>query len=147
MEEHFEKKYYLILFSSMLGPLSTNAIIPIFNLLKENFLLEEVSLISLAISFYIFPFSILQLFAGTFSDVVDKRSVVSLGFIIFLFSLVLVLISVLIRNYFLFLISFLLLGLGFSMINPTILAILNLITPTRKKGLMMGLYNSSAAIG
>ncbi len=147
MEEHFEKKYYLILFSSMLGPLSTNAIIPIFNLLKENFLLEEVSLISLAISFYIFPFSILQLFAGTFSDIVDKRSVVSLGFIIFLFSLVLVLVSVLIKNYFLFLTSFLLLGLGFSMINPTILAILNLITPTRKKGLMMGLYNSSAAIG
>lgn len=147
MGEQFKNKYYLVFISTILGPLSTNALIPLFDVLKDNFLLSEISLVSLAISFYIFPFSILQLFAGTFSDIVDKKKVVIVGFIIFLFSLILTFISILIKNYPLFVTAFFFQGVGFAMINPTVLAILNIITPTKKKGFIMGLYNSSAGFG
>jgi len=147
MAEEFERKYYLILFSTILGPLTTNALVPIFDVLKANFLLSEVSLVALVITFYIIPFAILQLFAGTISDIINKKKVVNTGFICFLIGLLLSLSAVYITNFSLFIIGFLLQGIGFAMINPTVLAILNIITPEPKKGFIMGLYNSSAGIG
>ena len=143
----FRKKYYLIFFSSILGPLTTNALVPIFEQLRLNFNLSSIAVISLAITFYILPFAIFQLFAGTFSDIVDKKKVVLLGYVIFISGLFVTLLAVLIRNFYLFLIAFLFLGIGFSFVNPTILALLNVISPEKKKGLLMGLYNSSASIG
>jgi MFS family permease len=147
MEEQFLKRYYLIFFSTILGPLTTNSLVPIFEELRINFGVNTIALVSLAISFYILPFAFFQLFAGTFSDIVDKKKVVILGFIIFIAGLFLTLIAVLIKNFYLFLIAFLIQGIGFSFINPTILAILSIISPEEKKGLLMGIYNSSAGFG
>jgi MFS family permease len=147
MEEKFQNRYYLILFSSLLGPLTTNSLVPIFEELRKNFGLNSIAVVSLAISFYIFPFAIFQLFAGTFSDIVDKKNVVVFGFIIFIAGVFLTLIAVSTKIFYLFLIAFFIQGIGFSFINPTILAILSIITPERKKGIIMGLYNSSAGIG
>jgi len=147
MEEQFLKRYYLIYFSTILGPLTTNSLVPIFEELRINFGLDTIALVSLAISFYILPFAFFQLFAGTFSDIVDKKKVVILGFIIFIAGLFLSLIAVLIKNFYFFLIAFLIQGIGFSFINPTILAILSIISPEEKKGLLMGIYNSSAGFG
>lgn len=143
----FRKKYYLIFFSTILGPLSTNSLIPLFETLRINFYLDSLAFVSIALSLYIFPFSIFQLFAGTLSDIVDKKKVVIFGFIIFILGLFISLISVLIKNYFLFLFAFLIQGFGFSFINPTVLAILSIITPEEKRGIIFGLYNSSAGIG
>ena len=147
MANKFQKRYHLIFISSILGPLTTNSLVPIFEQLRINFGVNSIALISLAITFYIFPFAIFQLFAGTFSDIMDKKKVVIIGYVIFIFGLLLNLVGVLLKNYILFLLAFLILGLGFSFINPTILAILNIITPEKKKGMVMGLYNSSAGIG
>ncbi|TFF96922.1 MAG: MFS transporter [Promethearchaeota archaeon] len=147
MGPQFKKKYYLIFLSSVLGPLSTNALIPLFQQLKTNFVLDSVSFISFAFFVYMFPFAILQLFAGTFSDLTDKKKVVVGGYIVFLFGLSLALLSVLLGNYILFLMGFLFQGIGFSFMNPTILAILAIITPEEKEGLIMGIYNSSAGLG
>jgi MFS family permease len=94
-----------------------------------------------------FPFAIMQLFAGSFSDIVDRKKVVYIGYFIFLIGLSLTLISVFLRSYSLFLMGFLFQGIGFSFINPTVLAIISIITPEKREGLMMGLYNSSAGIG
>jgi len=147
MEERFQNRYYLIFFSSLLGPLTTNSLVPIFEELRQNFGLNSIAIVSLAISFYIFPFAIFQLFAGTFSDIVDKKMVVILGFIIFIFGVFLSIIAVITKIFYLFLLAFFSQGIGFSFINPTILAILSIITPERKKGFIMGIYNSSAGIG
>lgn len=147
MEERFLKRYYLIFFSTILGPLTTNSLVPIFEELRINFGLNSIALVSLAITFYILPFAIFQLFAGTFSDIVDKKMVVILGFIIFIAGLFLTLVAVLTKAFVLFLIAFLIQGIGFSFINPTVLAILSTISPERKKGMIMGIYNSSAGIG
>jgi MFS family permease len=143
----FRKRYYLIFLSSILGPLTTNALVPIFEQLRLNFNLSSIAVISLAITFYILPFAIFQLFAGTFSDIVDKKKVILLGYVIFISGLFVTLIAVLIKHLYLFLIAFLFLGIGFSFVNPTILAILNVISPEKKKGLLMGLYNSTGSIG
>ena len=148
MEERvFFKRYYLIFFSSIIGPLSTNFLIPLFEELRINFGLSVIALVALVISFYIFPFAIAQLFAGTLSDVVDKKKVVVLGYIIFISGMLTGLCAVFLRNYYLFLFAFLIQGIGFAFINPTILAILNVVTPDKKKGFIFGIYNSSAGIG
>ena len=147
MEEKFLKRYYLIFFSAILGPLTTNSLVPIFEELRVNFGLDSIALVSLAISFYILPFAIFQLFAGTFSDIINKKTVVVLGCIIFIIGLFLTLIAVIIKSFFLFLIAFLIQGIGFSFINPTLLAIISILSPERKKGMIMGIYNSSAGIG
>ncbi len=147
MEEKFQNRYYLIFFSSILGPLTTNSLVPIFEELRKNFGLNSIAIVALAISFYIFPFAIFQLFAGTFSDIVDKKNVVIFGFIIFITGVFLTLIAVLTKIFYLFLIAFFIQGIGFSFINPTILAIISIITPEKKKGVMMGIYNSSAGVG
>ena len=147
MEEKFLKRYYLIFFSTILGALTTNSLIPLFEELRINFGLNSIALVAFALSFYIFPFAIFQIFAGTFSDIVDKKKVVVFGFIIFIVGLYLSLIAVYIQIFYLFLIAFLIQGIGFSFINPTILAILNTISPERKKGLLMGFYNSTGGIG
>jgi len=147
MERKFQHRYYLILISSVLGPMSTNSLVPVFEQLRINYYLSSVTFISLAFFVYMFPFAIIQLFAGSFSDVVDRKKVVYVGYLIFIFGLALTLSSIFLRRYFLFLGGFLFQGIGFSFINPTILAILSIITPEKKEGLMMGLYNSSAGIG
>ncbi|MGV9199383.1 MAG: MFS transporter, partial [Promethearchaeia archaeon] len=147
MSKRFRNKYYLIFLSSILGPLTTNAIIPLFEPLRANFSLATISQVSLAISFYIFPFALFQLFGGTFSDVFDKKKVMILGYIIFIGSLFTSLFAILIQVYWLFMVTFFVQGIGFSFINPTVLAILSIITPEEKEGAIMGLFNSSAGIG
>jgi len=147
MEEKFLKRYYLIFFSAILGPLTTNSLVPIFEELRVNFGLDSIALVSLAISFYILPFAIFQLFAGTFSDIINKKTVIVLGCIIFIIGLFLTLIAVIIKSFYLFLIAFLIQGIGFSFINPTLLATISILSPERKKGMIMGIYNSSAGIG
>jgi MFS family permease len=147
MESSFQKRYYFIFLSPILGPLSTNALIPLFEQLRDNFVLPSVSLISLAFFVYMLPFAILQLFAGTFSDVIDKKRVVIWGYILFMAGILLTLTAVLLKNYYFFLLALFIQGLGFAFINPTILAILSIITPEEKEGLIMGIYNSSAGLG
>lgn len=147
MEKKFKNRYYLVLISSVLGPLSTNSLVPVFEQLRINYYLISVSFISLAFFVYMFPFAIIQLFAGSFSDIVDRKKVVYVGYLVFLLGLSLTLVSIFLRIYPIFLVGFLFQGIGFSFINPTILAILSIITPEEREGLMMGLYNSSAGIG
>ena len=147
MEKAFRNRYYLIFISALLGPLTTNSLIPIFEQLRINFGLSLIAQVSLTISFYILPFAVFQLFAGTFSDVIDKKLAVGIGYIIFTAGLFLSLMAVFAQNFLLFLIAFLVQGIGFSFINPTVLAILNIITPEPKKGMVMGLYNSTAGAG
>lgn len=146
-QSKFLTRYYLVIPSAILGPMTTNSLIPLFSKLQMTFQLEVIALISVAIFFYIFPFAIFQLFAGTFSDLVDKKKVVVVGFLIFTGGLLLALLSVLIGNFFLFLGAFFVQGIGFSFINPTVLAILSIITPEEREGTIMGLYNSSAGGG
>ena len=69
------------------------------------------------------------------------------GFLIFIIGLFINLTAVLLQNYFLFLVAFFIQGIGFSFINPTVLAIIGIIAPEEKKGFLMGLYNSSAGLG
>jgi len=147
METTFRKRYYWIFLSCLLGPLSTNALIPLFEQLRDNFSLPSVSFISLAFFIYMFPFAFLQLFAGTFSDIVDKKQVVLGGYILFLSGILTCLLSIYLKYYYLFLLALFIQGLGFALINPTVLAILSIITPKEKEGLIMGIYNSSAGLG
>lgn len=146
-EKRFLKRYYLIFFSVLVGPFSTSITIPIFEQLRINFGLSTLAQVSISFSFFMFPYAIFQLFTGSFSDIVNKKLVVTGGFIIFIFGLFLALISVFLKTFVLYLIALFIGGVGFSFINPTILAILGIITPESKRGWIMGIYSSSAGIG
>jgi MFS family permease len=146
-EKRFLKRYYLIFFSVLVGPFSTSITIPIFEQLRINFGLSTLAQVSISFSFFMFPYAIFQLFTGSFSDIVNKKLVVIGGFIIFIFGLFLALISVFLKTFILYLIALFIGGVGFSFINPTILAILGSITPESKRGWIMGIYSSSAGIG
>ena len=115
--------------------------------MRINFGLSTLAQVSISVSFFIFPYAIFQLFTGSFSDIVNKKLVVLAGFMIFLFGLFMALISIFLKTYVLYLIALLIEGIGFSFINPTILAILGIISPSSKRGLIMGIYTSATGIG
>ena len=146
-EKRFLTRYYLIFFSVLTGPFSTSIAIPVFEQLRINFGLSTLAQVSISVSFFMFPYAIFQLFTGSFSDIVNKKLVVLAGFIIFLFGLFMALISIFLKTYVLYLIALLIEGIGFSFINPTILAILGIISPSSKRGLIMGIYTSATGIG
>ena len=52
MEEKFLIKYYLIFISVFLCPLSTVALVPIFENLRRNFYLASIALVSFAFFFF-----------------------------------------------------------------------------------------------
>ncbi len=147
IEKKFLKRYYLIFLVVLIGPFSTSIIIPIFEQLRINFGLSTLAQVSLSISFFMFPYAIFQLFTGIFSDRVNKKLVVIAGFLIFLFGIFIALIAIFLKIYSLYLLALLIEGIGFSFINPTILAILGDITPPSKRGLIMGIYTAATGIG
>lgn len=146
-EKRFLKRYYLIFFSVLAGPFSTSITIPVFEQLRINFGLSTLAQVSISFSFFMFPYAIFQLFTGSFSDIVNKKLVVIGGFIIFIFGLFLALISVFLKTFIIYLIALFIGGIGFSFINPTILAILGTITPESKRGWIMGIYSAAAGVG
>ncbi len=146
-ENKFLMRYYLIFFSVVMGPFSTSISIPIFEQLRVNFGLNSLAQVSVAIFFYMFPFAIFQLFTGSFSDIVSKKLVVIAGFTIFIIGQFTILTSIIMKNFILYLLGFLIQGLGYSFINPTVLAILGILSPKSKRGLIMGIYTSVPGIG
>jgi len=147
MKEKFTKRNYLIFFSTILGPFSSNIIIPIFEQLRLNFGLSSLGHVSISIFFFMFPFAIFQLFSGSLSDFVNKKKVASMGFLIFIIGLFITLLSIIIKNFILYLATLIIQGIGFSFINPTVLAILGEITPKSKRGVIMGIFSSAPGIG
>jgi DHA1 family multidrug resistance protein-like MFS transporter len=125
------------------GPLSGNAVLALIPSLKSAFGVE-VGEVLLSIPFFMFPFAFLQLFSGALSDRYDRRVIVGIGFLIYTLGSFLCGISTSIS---MFLLSRTVLGIGFALVSPVLVAILGDITTRENRGRAMGFFGSAITAG
>lgn len=136
-------KIYSIYLGGFIGPLSGNAVLTLIPSLKSAFGVD-VGQVLLSIPFFMFPFAFLQLFSGTFSDRYDRRKIVIFGFLVYTFGSFLCGIS---NSIAMFLVSRAILGMGFALVSPVLMAILGDITSRRHRGRAMGFFGSAITAG
>lgn len=136
-------KVYSIYLGVFVGPLSGNAVLALIPSLKSAFGVD-VGQILLSIPFFMFPFAFLQLFSGTLSDRYDRGKIVVFGFLIYAFGSFLCGMS---NGIIMFLMSRVILGTGFALVGPVLVAILGDITSKGRRGKAMGFYGSAITAG
>ncbi|MEE9564390.1 MAG: MFS transporter [Candidatus Hydrothermarchaeaceae archaeon] len=136
-------KVYAIYLGVFVGPLSGNAVLALIPSLKSAFGVD-VGQVLLSIPFFMFPFAFLQLFSGTFSDLYDRKRIVVLGYLIYAFGSFLCGMS---NSIAMFLISRTILGIGFALVSPVLVAILGDITSRENRGRAMGFFGSAITAG
>lgn len=136
-------KAYSVYFGVFVGPLNGNAVLTLIPSLKSAFGVD-VGQVLLSVPFFVFPFAFLQLFSGTLSDRYDRRKIVILGFLVYAFGSFLCGIS---NGITMFLISRTIVGTGFALVGPVLVAILGDITSKRHRGKAMGFYGSAITTG
>ncbi len=136
-------KVYSIYLGVFVGPLSGNAVLALIPSLKAAFGVD-VGQVLLSVPFFMFPFAFLQLFSGTLSDRYNRRRIVVIGFLIYAFGSFLCGMS---NGITMFLISRVILGTGFALVGPVLVAILGDITSKRSRGRAMGFYGSAITAG
>lgn len=136
-------KIFSIYLGVFVGPLSGNAVLALIPSLKSAFGVD-VGMVFLSIPFFMFPFAFLQLFSGTLSDRYDRRRIVGLGFLVYAFGSFLCGMS---NGIAMFLISRTILGIGFALVSPVLVAILGDITTRENRGRAMGFFGSAITAG
>lgn len=136
-------KLYSIYFGGFIGPLSGNAVLTLLPSLKSAFGVE-VGQVLLSVPFFMFPFAFLQLFSGTLSDRYDRKKIAILGYLIYSFGSFLGGVS---DGIEMFLISRVVLGTGFALVSPVLVAILGDITSKKHRGRAMGFFGSAITAG
>ncbi len=136
-------KVYSIYLGVFVGPLSGIAVLALIPSLKAAFGVD-VGQVLLSVPFFMFPFAFLQLFSGTLSDRYNRRRIVVIGFLIYAFGSFLCGMS---NGITMFLISRAILGTGFALVGPVLVAILGDITSKRSRGRAMGFYGSAITAG
>ncbi|MFH1773982.1 MAG: MFS transporter [Methanobacteriota archaeon] len=137
------KKLFAIYLGSFIGPLNGNSILALIPLLKSSFD-ADIGQVLLSIPFFMFPFAFLQLFSGTTSDIYDRKKTVITGFIIYSIGSFLCGLS---TSMHMFLLSRTVLGVGFALVGPVMVAILGDITTKKNRGKAMGMLGASITAG
>ncbi|MBU2559996.1 MFS transporter [archaeon] len=136
-------KILSIYLGGFIGPLSGNAVLALIPSLKSAFGVD-VGQVLLSIPFFMFPFAFLQLFSGTLSDRYDRKIIVMAGFLVYSFGSFLCGIS---ESISMFLLSRVILGTGFALVSPVLVAILGDITTRENRGTAMGFFGSAITAG
>jgi MFS family permease len=136
-------KILSIYLAGFIGPLSGNAVLTLIPPLKSAFGVD-VGVVLLSIPFFMFPFAFLQLFSGTLSDRYDRKIIVMAGFLVYAFGSFLCGMS---GGISMFLISRVILGTGFALVSPVLVAILGDITTRENRGTAMGFFGSAITAG
>ncbi len=136
-------KILSIYLGGFIGPLSGNAVLTLIPSLKSAFGVD-VGMVLLSLPFFMFPFAFLQLFSGTLSDRYDRKKIVMAGFLVYASGSFLCGIS---DGISMFLISRVILGTGFAMVSPVLVAILGDITTRENRGQAMGFFGSAITAG
>ncbi len=134
----------LLMAIQFIGPFSGNLIMPMFKALKKDFQVE-IFLLSLSITLYMIPYSIVQLFAGFISDLfLGRKKTIILGLSIQCIGACLIALS---TNIWIFISSRLIQGLGGALITPNLMALIGDLYPMEIRGRIMGLMAISVTIG
>jgi len=134
----------LILVIQFMGPFSGNMIMPMFKALRNDFHVETFSL-SLSITFYMFSFSLFQLFSGFICDAFLGRKVTMLlGLTIYFLGSIFISIS---TSIWIFIFSRVVQGIGNALISPMLLSLIGDLFPKNLHGRVIGLYAVATTIG
>jgi DHA1 family bicyclomycin/chloramphenicol resistance-like MFS transporter len=131
---------YLLFF---FGPLTGNVILVLFNTLSEEFSVS-ISEIQIAISAFMFPFAITQLFSGVISDIKGRFPVLFIGLILFGVAMLLATFSF---SLILYVIANILGGIGFGFVNPVLISLMTDISEPQEIPKKMGYLGASANLG
>jgi MFS family permease len=126
-----------------LGPLTGNVILVLFRVLALEFSVGQNALL-IAIPSFMFPFALVQLFSGAFSDIIGRIPVILLGLSIFGIGMIVASLSFGLTG---FVIANVIAGVGFGFVNPVLIALLTDITPGPKISKKIGLLGAVANLG
>ncbi len=126
-----------------IGPLSGNAVLALVPSLTSEFDASAAEVL-LSITFFMLPFAVFMLFSGTWSDVIGRKKVLSIGFIIYAVGSVLTASS---TELWFFYMARTVTGLGFAFVQPVLMAMLGDIVPAPERGRAMGLLGAATTAG
>ncbi|MFW9968880.1 MAG: MFS transporter [Candidatus Odinarchaeota archaeon] len=126
-----------------LGPLTGNIIVVLYSVLSSYFEVTADNILS-AISAFMFPFAITQLFSGAISDIKGRFPVLILGLILFGIAMLTAAVSF---NLEMYIIANIIGGIGFGFINPILIALITDITAPPNLPKKMGYLGASANLG
>jgi ACDE family multidrug resistance protein len=128
---------------AFIGPLSGNAVLSLVPVLKDSFQSSAPDVI-VSVSYFMLPFAFFMLFTGSISDVLGKKFVLSVGFVIYALGGIGSGLSPNIESFYLF--RFVQ-GLGFAFVQPTLIAMLGDIVPAKEVGRAMGIFGAASTAG
>jgi ACDE family multidrug resistance protein len=128
---------------AFIGPLSGNAVLSLVPVLKDSFHSSAPDVI-ISVSFFMLPFAFFMLFTGSISDVLGKKFVLSIGFVIYALGGIGSGLSPTLESFYLF--RFIQ-GLGFAFVQPTLIAMLGDIVPAKEVGRAMGIFGAASTAG
>ena len=124
-----------------IGPLAGNTILALVGSLKEAFGVGAGEIL-LSIPVYMIPFVIFQLFSGTISDSLGRKTVAASGFLIYAVGSVLCGWA---PDLAFFLGGRFVQGLGFAFVTPVLHAIVGDFTTDERRGVSMGIFGAVTA--
>ncbi|MCK4454844.1 MAG: MFS transporter [Thermoplasmata archaeon] len=124
-----------------IGPLAGNTILALIGSLKEAFGVGAGEIL-LSIPVYMIPFVIFQLFSGTISDSLGRKTVAASGFLIYAVGSVLCGWA---PDLAFFLGGRFVQGLGFAFVTPVLHAIVGDFTTDERRGVSMGIFGAVTA--
>jgi MFS family permease len=128
---------------AFIGPLSGNAVLSLVPVLKDSFHSSAPDVI-ISVSFFMLPFAFFMLFTGSISEVLGKKFVLSIGFVIYALGGIGSGLSPTLESFYLF--RFIQ-GLGFAFVQPTLIAMLGDIVPAKEVGRAMGIFGAASTAG
>jgi MFS family permease len=134
---------FVIFLLFLLGPLTGNIINVLFGVLSADFGVSQNSIL-FAISAFMFPFAITQLFSGAISDVKGRFPVLIGGLILFAIAM---LIAALSFNLEMYIVANIIGGIGFGFINPVLIALMTDVSFPPDIPKKMGYLGASANLG
>ena len=126
-----------------LGPLTGNVILVLFGVLSSEFGVSATS-VTIAISSFMFPFAIIQLFSGAISDIRGRIPVILFGLIIFGVGMAIAIFS---TSLVIYSIANVLGGIGFGFVNPVLIALMTDISKRTDIPKKMGFLGAVANLG
>ncbi|MHA2425511.1 MAG: MFS transporter [Candidatus Thorarchaeota archaeon] len=129
---------YIAYYLAALGPLAGNAVLVLQGAIANNFGVNPEAVL-LAMFVFMVPFSTLQLFTGAISDARGRAPVISLGLIIFASGMMF---SAFSQSLEVFLLANFLQGIGYSFVNPVLIALITDVSDPKDYSKKMGFFGA-----
>ena len=137
------KKFIPLYLGAAIGPMGGVGVIPLIPVMAEEWSIPFATA-TLAITFYMAPFVLGQLFSGTVAQIIDTRKTLLFGFIVYALGAVLCGFS---SNILSLLGSRVIQGMGAAFLMPIIMALIGDLAPERHVGKAIGLLGMAYTVG